>query len=85
MTHQKQTLSAEKTLSVGKKLAFRSASAGKERTSHSVPLLLRSDYWDNKGRRYAKGVIVSVSIDTARLLLLQKKAERVDPLPGEEE
>lgn len=50
----------------------------------TVPVLLRRDYWDEDGERHKKGSAVKLTVKEAKSLIAAKKAERNDPLPGEE-
>lgn len=50
----------------------------------TAPILLRRDYWDDEGTRHLKGAIINVDVATAKNLIKEEKAERADPLPGED-
>lgn len=50
----------------------------------TTPVLLNYDYWDANGERHAAGETISLPVDEAKKLLGEKKAERADPLPGED-
>ena len=49
----------------------------------TAPLRLNRDFWDDVGRRHAKGSVVFLDVTMAKRLIAADKAERVDPLPGE--
>jgi hypothetical protein len=49
-----------------------------------TPILIHYDYWDHNGDRHPAGSVVNVSVETAKALLSEGKAERADPLPGED-
>lgn len=49
-----------------------------------TPLTLLFDYWDHEGQRQSAGTVIKVSVEEAKRLLGEKKAERADPLPGED-
>lgn len=48
-----------------------------------TPVLLKKDYWDLDGIRLRAGEVVHLTVDEAKALLKEGKAERADPLPGE--
>lgn len=49
----------------------------------NVPIRLRYDCWFKADERTAAGTVLNVSIDDAKRLIANGKAERADPLPGE--
>lgn len=49
-----------------------------------TPVLLKYDWWDETGNRLRAGQVVDIPLDAAKILLSEGKAERADPLPGEE-
>lgn len=55
-----------------------------EKTTRTAPVLLHRDYWDDEGRRHRQGSVINIEVATARNLIKEKKAERADPLPGED-
>lgn len=48
-----------------------------------TPVKLLFDWWNHEGDRQSAGAEVKVSVDEAKALLKDGKAERADPLPGE--
>lgn len=48
-----------------------------------TPVLLKKDYWDLDGNRLPAGEVVNLTVEEAKKLLAEHKAERADPLPGE--
>ena len=49
-----------------------------------VPVRLLYDTWDADGVRHPSGAVVHLPLEAAKELLATGKAERADPLPGEE-
>ena len=50
-----------------------------------APILLHRDYWDDEGNRHLKNAVINVDVATAKTLIKEEKAERADPLPGEQD
>lgn len=50
----------------------------------TAPVLLKVDYWDETGARHKKGTVIDLTPTEARKLMEGGKADRADPLPGEE-
>lgn len=59
------------------------ATTATEVVARTAPILLNRDYWDEDGARHAKGEVLKVDVETAKKLIKEGKAERADPLPGE--
>lgn len=55
--------------------------AAKEQT---FPIRLLFDWWDGQGNRHERNSIVNVAVNDAVKLIQERKAERADPLPGQE-
>lgn len=55
--------------------------ASKEQT---FPVRLLFDWWDGQGNRHSRNDVVNVNINDALKLIEERKAERADPLPGQE-
>lgn len=49
-----------------------------------APVLLKYDYWDANEERHMAGDIIELPVKQARALVDEGKAERADPMPGEE-
>lgn len=60
--------------------------AGTDETAKgaTAPVLLKADYWDADGTRHKKGTVIDLPPAEARKLMEGGKADRADPLPGEE-
>jgi len=48
-----------------------------------TPVKLLYAYWPAEDQRMEAGQIIEVSIDTAKAMIAEGKAERADPFPGE--
>jgi len=59
-------------------------SAPKGKPVPATPVRLLYDRWDETETRIPAGTVISVSIPDAKKLISAGKAERADPLPGEE-
>jgi hypothetical protein len=51
----------------------------------NVPVRLLYDTWASEGRRIPAGTVLDVPLEAAKLLIAESKAERNDPLPGDDE
>lgn len=60
------------------------ADAGEAAKAKTAPVLLKADYWDETGARHKKGTVIDLTPTEARKLMEGGKADRADPLPGEE-
>ena len=56
----------------------------KDKAAKTVPVLLYRDYWGEGDVRHSKGSIIEMDIAAAKTLIEERKAERADPLPGDE-
>ena len=54
-----------------------------DETEKTVPARLLYDWWDAQGVRHVRGTVLDLPINEAKLLIGQRKAERADPLPGD--
>lgn len=60
-------------------------SPGRPKKVKTVPIRLLYDYWNKDGVRYgASETPVEMPLEDARFLLGEGKAERADPLPGDD-
>lgn len=59
------------------------ATTATEVVAKTAPVRLNRDYWDDDGARHAKNTVLKVGVETAKKLIKEGKAERADPLPGE--
>lgn len=50
----------------------------------TAPVRLLYDVWDAEGERQPKGKVLEMPLDDAKRLIKEGKAERADPLPGDE-
>lgn len=51
----------------------------------TIPLRLLYDTWASEGQRIPAGTVLDLPLKAAKLLISEGKAERNDPLPGDEE
>lgn len=49
-----------------------------------APITLFYAFWDEDGERHEAGEVVHLPATLARALIKEGKAERADPMPGEE-
>lgn len=49
-----------------------------------APVLLHYDYWAAEGDRKLAGDTVSIPVAEAKALIAAGKADRADPMPGDE-
>ena len=49
-----------------------------------IPVKLLYDFWDDKGTRYTAPQIIELPLEAAKAMLATGKAERADPLPGDD-
>lgn len=61
-----------------------SKTSTEDEAAKTVPVFLYRDYWGEGGIRHAKGSIIEVGVTAAKVLMGEGKAERADPLPGDE-
>ena len=57
----------------------------KKTEQRPTPVELLKDYWGEDGKRHKKGATIYLATKTAKTLIQSGKAERNDPLPGEED
>lgn len=50
-----------------------------------LPVRLLYDTWASEGQRIPAGTVLDVPLEGAKILIAEGKAERNDPLPGDEE
>lgn len=56
----------------------------KDVTPKLVPVRLLFAFFDDKGNRYDPPQVLDMPMDLAKRLMAEGKAERADPLPGED-
>nr|WP_321482332.1 hypothetical protein [uncultured Cohaesibacter sp.] len=85
MTAKKQDLPEGNMTEAAAKEAAAKEAAAKEaaKPKKATPIKVVRDIWDDDGTRIAKGETVNVTVEVAKKLIGEKKAERADPLPGE--
>ncbi|WP_319499330.1 hypothetical protein [uncultured Cohaesibacter sp.] len=60
------------------------AAAKEAAAKKATPIKVLRDFWDDDGTRVRKGAEVKVTVEVAKKLIGENKAERADPLPGED-
>lgn len=58
--------------------------AGETQKQQTVPCRLLYDWWDGQGIRHEHGKTLDLPLNEAKRLIGEKKAERADPLPGDD-
>ena len=56
--------------------------AGRQKKKASI--LIHYAVWDDEGQRHNPGETIEVSVEAAKRLIAEGKAERNDPFPGED-
>lgn len=54
------------------------------KTKGLAPVLLQYDYWDADGTRHPAKTVVEIPTADAKALIAAGKADRADPMPGDE-
>jgi hypothetical protein len=55
-----------------------------EAKEKTTPIRLLYDMWADEEKRIPAGTVLDVPVATAKQLIVAGKAERADPLPGDE-
>lgn len=55
-----------------------------EKPTKKAPIRLLYDFWETEEIRHAAGAVVELPTEQARELVKAGKAERADPMPGED-
>ncbi|MGH0214942.1 hypothetical protein [Sinorhizobium meliloti] len=56
-----------------------------EAKEKTTPVKLLYDVWAAGDKRVARGTVLDLPVKAAKTLIQQGKAERADPLPGDDE
>ena len=53
-------------------------------TEKTAPVLLKYDFWETENIRHKAGLVVNIPLELAKELIKAGKADRADPMPGDD-